>query len=149
MIKGSSKSHYISSNQLIKHYGKVSKISNNVVTVFLDDNINCVGCQAKAACGISESNMKEIKVITNNHSYSVNEPVTVFMQKELGLKAVFWAYFFPFILMFMMLIISSAFFKEWIAGLAAIFILVPYYLIIYSMKNSFQNTFKISILKSD
>lgn len=149
MIKGDSNSDYTSFNSLIKHYGKVSKITNNAVTISLEDNISCAGCKAKAACGISESNRKEIKVVIKDHSYSINEPVSVIMQKHLGLKAVFWAYFFPFLLMFIVLVISSVFFEEWVAGLIAIFILFPYYLIIFEMKNLFQKKFKISILKSD
>ncbi|MEN8139311.1 MAG: SoxR reducing system RseC family protein, partial [Bacteroidota bacterium] len=117
------------------------------VTVSLKDNINCASCNAKSACGISGSNSKEIEVFTTNQSFSINEPVNITLQKELGLKAVFWAYFFPFILMLIVLIIGSAFFKEWIVGLLSILILIPYYLMLYISKDSFKKAFKISILK--
>ncbi len=132
----------------IEHSGVISKITKTVVTVSLEGNINCEACNAKAACGVSESNSKEIEIENTNQSFQLNEGVDVIMLKELGLKAVFWAYIFPFILLFIVLIVSSIFFKEWIAGLISIFILIPYYLALYLLQNSFRNYFKISIIKN-
>jgi len=50
----------------INHEGIISKISNGVLTVSLKGNINCEACNAKAACGVSESNSKEIEIETLN-----------------------------------------------------------------------------------
>ncbi len=71
------------------------------------------------------------------------------MQTELGLKAVFWAYVFPFILMIVVLVVSSNLFKEWIAGLLSLFVLIPYYFMLFVLKNSFRKAFKVSILKNN
>lgn len=140
----------------MKHSGVISKISNSAITVSLEGNINCESCNAKAACGISESNSKEIEIKSppseragTFQSFNLNESVDVVMQTELGLKAVFWAYVFPFILMIVVLVISSNLFKEWIAGLLSLFVLIPYYSILFVLKNSFRKTFKISILKNN
>jgi sigma-E factor negative regulatory protein RseC len=110
--------------------------------------MNCEACNAKAACGVSESNSKEIKIVNTNRSFQLNEGVNIIMQNELGLKAVFWAYIFPFILVFTVLIVSSNFLKEWIAGLAALFVLIPYYLMLHFFNDSFERIFKVSILKN-
>lgn len=134
-------------NSVVKHEGIISKISNNAVTVSLSGNVSCETCNAKGACGASESSAKEIKIFDVNNSYKLQEKVQVILKKELGLKAVFFAYVFPFILMFFILIISIPFFKEWVAGLLSILVLIPYYLIIYLMKNSLEKMFKISIIK--
>ena len=142
----------------MKHSGVISKISNSAITVSLEGNINCESCNAKAACGISESNSKEIEIEIKSppseragtfQSFKLNEGVDVVMQTELGLKAVFWAYVFPFILMIVVLVVSSNLFKEWIAGLLSLFVLIPYYFMLFVLKNSFRKAFKVSILKNN
>ncbi len=133
---------------IVKHEGVVSKITNDVVTISLKGNINCEACNAKAACGVSESNSKEIEVSYSTQPLKLNENVEVLLKKSLGLKAVFWAYVFPFIIMMTVLLIASTLFKEWIAGLLSIAVLVPYYLMLYVLRNTFKKAFKLSILKT-
>jgi len=132
----------------IKHEGLISKISDGVLTVSLKGNINCEGCKAKAVCGVSDSKDKEIEVFKTNHSFIINESVQLVLKKNLGLKAVFFAYVIPFILLVFTLFVASNFLKEWIAGLVSLFILIPYYLLLYFSKDSFQKVFIISILKN-
>lgn len=132
---------------IVKHEGVVSKITNDVVTISLKGNINCEGCKAKAACGVSESNDKEIEVPISNQQLNLNENVEVLLNKNLGLKAVFWAYVFPFIIMLAVLLIASTLVKEWIAGLLSIAVLIPYYLMLYVLRSTFKKAFKLSILK--
>lgn len=134
-------------NELI-HYGIISKIVNDSITVNLEENIHCASCHAKGSCGISDSETKKIEIINTKNTFKTNERVCVVLKKTLGLKAVFWAYIFPFILMFSTLIITSSFLKEWIAGILSLLVLVPYYLILYYLKNTFSSVFKISILKT-
>ncbi len=139
----------ITNKNFINHFGEISKINKNSIIVSLDNSTNCHTCKAKSACGISDSNTKEIEINNNFQSLHINEKVNVIMRKELGLKAVFFAYVFPFILMFLTLIIASFFFKEWLAGLLSIFILIPYYIALYLYKDSFDSYFNISIVKNN
>ena len=131
----------------ITHTGVISKISSNKITVALKGNVNCEGCKAQSACGVSDSNDKEIEVVNTSQSFQLNEPVNVLLKRELGLKAVFWAYVFPFILMMVVLVTASFFVQEWIAGLLSLFTLLPYYFMLYVLKDSFQKAFQVSILK--
>ena len=133
--------------QEITHQGVILKISKNKITVALKGNVNCEGCKAQSACGVSDSNDKEIEVFNTMQSFQLNETVDVLLKRELGLKAVFWAYVFPFILMMIVLVSTSFFVKEWIAGLLSLFILLPYYLMLYVLKGTFQKAFQVSILK--
>lgn len=135
------------SNAFIKHAGIVTKLSKDSVIVTLTGNVNCTSCHAKSACGVSDSDSKIVEVFDNQNSFNLNENVAVIMKKDLGLKAVFMAYVFPFILLFLTLIISLNFFKEWQAGLLSLFILVPYYAILYYSKKILKNEFKITLLK--
>lgn len=127
--------------------GVVTKITEDIITVALKSNSNCEGCRAKAACGVSESNSKEIEITNTNQPVCLNENVNIFLKKGLGMKAVFWAYLFPFILMISVLIITSSFLKEWLSGVLAIAILIPYYFTLYVLKHVFGKVFKVSILK--
>ena len=135
-------------NDTFVHSGFVSKISGQTITVNLEQNVHCESCRAKSSCGISESSTKEVEVINSLDSFKINEEVNVVLKKALGLKAVFWAYVFPFTLMFFTLIIASNFLKEWLAGLLSLFILIPYYLMLYFLKSSLKGVFKISVLKT-
>ena len=139
--------HKNKTNNLVKHEGIVSRISDKTITVSLKGNVNCEGCKAQSACGVSDSSDKEIEVINSTQSFEINEPVDVLLKKELGLKAVFWAYVFPFILMVVVLVATSFFFKEWIAGLLSLLILFPYYFMLFLLKDKFQKAFQVSILK--
>ena len=131
----------------ITHQGVVSKIASNKITVALQGNVNCEGCKAQSACGVSDSNDKEIEIHNSTQTFQLNEPVDIKLKRELGLKAVFWAYVFPFILMMVILVTTSFFVQEWIAGLLSLFVLLPYYLMLYILKDSFQKAFQVSILK--
>ena len=137
---------YLDEN-LVKHEGIVSRVSKNSITVSLKGNLHCEACNAKSACGVSDSDSKEIEIHTPAESLKVNESVQVFLKKGLGLKAVFWAYVFPFILLFAVLLIASTLYPEWLAGLLAIGVLIPYYLLLYVLKNSFKSAFKVSVSK--
>lgn len=132
---------------IVKHQGIVSKISSHSITVSLKGNLHCEACNAKSACGVSDSDSKEIEINAPTQSLNLNENVEVFLKKDLGLKAVFWAYVFPFILLFVVLMIASAYYQEWIAGLLALGILIPYYLLLYLLKNSFKSAFQVSVSK--
>lgn len=134
-------------NVLINHDGVVSKISENKVTVSLYGNINCETCNAKSACGVTENTSKEIDILNNDLALSINDTVTVQLKRGLGLKAVFWAYFLPFFLLVVVLFITSRFLVEWLSGIIALFILVPYYITLFVLKDKFKKVFTFSILK--
>jgi sigma-E factor negative regulatory protein RseC len=135
-------------NKSVLHEGVVTKITDDTVTVSLKGNINCEGCKAKMVCGAAESVDKEIEVINNFSKLYINDSVAIALNKSLGLRAVFFAYVLPFILMLIVLLISSTLLKEWQAGILSILVLIPYYTILYLMKNSFKETFQFSIIQT-
>ena len=135
-------------NRLIKHEGVITNIVNNVVTVSIKGNVNCDGCHAKGVCGVDESQSKEINIYDDSQNTKLNENVTVVLKKNLGLQAVFWAYVFPFVLMLVVLLIASVLVAEWMAGVLALAILFPYYLLLRSFKKIFRDRFRFSILKT-
>ncbi|MBT8205999.1 MAG: SoxR reducing system RseC family protein [Eudoraea sp.] len=129
------------------HSGVVSEIHGRSIIVSLDKDIHCESCSAKGACGVSDSATKEVEIIDSQETFKLNEPVKVILKKDLGQKAVFWAYIFPFLLMLLTLMTASMLFAEWIAGLLSLLILIPYFATVYALKNYFKRTFRISILR--
>ena len=129
------------------HSGVVSEIHGRSIIVSLDKDVHCESCSAKGACGVSDSATKEVEVIDSPETFKLNEPVKVILKKDLGRKAVFWAYIFPFLLMLLTLLTTSMLFAEWIAGLLSLLILIPYFATVYALKNYFKKTFRISILR--
>lgn len=130
------------------HSGVVTKIVGKSVFVALDPNLNCESCHARGACGIHDTGSREIEITDPDGPFELNEPVSVILKKDLGNKALFWAYIFPFVLMTLTLFAASAVLPEWMAGLLSLFILIPYYLLVALLKKYFRRTFKISILRS-
>jgi len=133
----------------ITHSGIVSKISNEQIEISLEGNIHCEACNAKSACGVSESNTKIIEIQKDERSFEVNENVNIVMQNSMGLKAVFLGYVFPFILLFVVMLVTVSFLEEWLAGLLSLFVLVPYYLLLYLNKNLLKKVFTISVYKNN
>ena len=128
------------------HTGVVSEMKGSSIIVALDENVHCESCSARGACGVTDSVNKTVEVINPEGSFKLNQPVEVVLKKDLGQKAVFWAYIFPFLLMLATLVTSSLFLEEWMAGLLSLLILVPYYAMIYALKNYFKKTFRVSVL---
>lgn len=97
---------------------------------------------------MAESEAKEIVLPNQVDAFKINETVELVLEKNMGLKAVIWAYIFPFILMLISLFVSLAFFSEPVSGLIALLVLVPYYSMLYFAKNIFQRVFKLSVIKN-
>lgn len=130
------------------HEGFISKIKEDSLVVTLEPNLECDSCHARGACGVVGSGTKKIEVYHTDESFDIDERVKVSLKKTTGIKAVFWAYIAPFFLMFLTLVITSSFFKEWIAGLMSLFILLPYYFSLYFLKNKLKESFMVTVLKT-
>ena len=96
---------------------------------------------------MSESRNKEVEIENSANLFRINESVNVVIKKDLGLKAVFWAYVFPFLLLISVLLVSSVFLPEWQAGLLALLVLIPYYIVLHYLNAYFKKKFKISVIK--
>jgi len=136
-----------SHNGFVKHAGVITKLSKDSVIVTLTGNVNCASCHAKSSCGVSDSDAKTLEIFENPDSYELHENIDVIMGNDKGLKAVFFAYIFPFMILFLTLVISLNFLKEWQAGLLALFVLVPYYAILYFLNAILVQAFKVNLLK--
>ena len=127
----------------ISHKGVIKSITPELTTVEILSTSACAECHAKGMCGMSESKVKEISVPTDPYSvHEVGDEVQVMLKKSMGLKAVWISYVIPlFILMILILSLSSVNVHEAYLGLGAIAGVALYYLVIYLFRNRLANDF--------
>jgi sigma-E factor negative regulatory protein RseC len=129
------------SRETIQHDGIVKKVDSNSVIVSITSSSACSGCHAEGICGISG---KEEKIVDIKGKYNVStgDPVTILMQQSTGYKAVVLSYLIPLVILISSLIVLSSFsISELISGLAAISLLVPYFLILYLFRKKINRSF--------
>lgn len=130
----------------IIHDGFVKSIDGDRLCVSIIVKGGCEGCQLKGSCNNSEMKEKEIFAETDGIDYYVGQPVRIHMKESAGFKAVFLAYFLPFLLMlFVMIVASTMTADEGIIGLSAIASLVPYYIVLYLYRNRIKKNFKYAV----
>ena len=127
----------------ISHRGIITAMTPELTTVEIISISACAECHAKGVCGMSESKMKEISVPTDPYSdRKVGDEVDVVLKKSMGLKAVWISYVIPlFILMILILSLSSVTVHEVYAGLGAIGGVALYYLLIYIFRDRLAKDF--------
>ncbi len=138
----------VSSNEIV-HKGIIDSIDEGIVKVSIMAISACASCKAKGMCSTSEMQEKIIEIHNNNRTtYSIGEHVEVILHQGLGFKALFLGYIMPFIVLFLTLIITLSVSKsEGLAGLLSILILIPYYIILYRLKDKFKKTFSFTLRK--
>lgn len=110
----------------------------------------CSECHAKSLCSIADKKEKIIEVISSDPTLKVGDRVIIYGESSIGLQAVLLAFIIPFVLIFLALFIFQHFIEnELIAGILAILVLVPYYLILFLSNKRLKNKFQFKIKKED
>jgi sigma-E factor negative regulatory protein RseC len=132
-------------NTSIEHDGIVESSENGIITVKISQVSACTGCHAEGYCSLSGKEEKQIN-IPGNYDFSKGDRVIVQMKQSTGFKALFLSYILPLIILLMVLIILiSVRTPELTAGLAAISVLMPYYFIIWLLRNKINKTISFNI----
>ncbi len=127
----------------ISHKGRIISVTPEVTVVEIVSTSACSACHAKGVCGVADSKIKEITVPTDPYSeHSPGDEVDVFLKKSMGMKAVWISYVIPlFILMILILSLSSVTVHEVYTGLGAIAGVVLYYIVIYIFRDRLSKDF--------
>lgn len=131
----------------ICHLGIVVRCEDNCVLVRIESQSACASCQTKSICNLSDLQEKIIEVQHANPSkYKPGEVVTINMTTSMGNKALWLGYLLPFVIVMVSLFLFSYLTgSELQAGLISLLLLLPYYLILYAMRNKLKNTFRFEI----
>ena len=134
---------------IIKHRGIVEKVEGSHVVVRIVQTSACAACSAKGLCNASESKEKQIDVYEVNASYRIGEEVVLCGTTSMGMRAVFLAFGIPMLLLLVALFVTMRVTDgdALVSSLVALFAVVPYYLVIYFMKEKFNKTFSFTIEK--
>ncbi len=127
----------------VSHKGIITEITPELTTVEILSTSACAECHAKGMCGMSEQKIKRISVPTDPYSdRKPGDEVEVVLKKSMGLKAVWISYVIPlFILMILILSLSSVTVHEVYTGLGAIAGVAVYYLVIYLFRDKLAGDF--------
>jgi len=131
----------------ITHQGIIAEITSETISVVIIAQSACDACHSKGFCSVAGENEKIIEVKnTHQNEHIKGDSVVISMSPKMGVKAVLWGYFFPFIIMLATLIITVKITgNEGASGLAAIAILVPYYFVLYFLRSKLKSAFSFKI----
>ena len=134
---------------IIKHRGIVEKIDGSHVVVRIVQTSACSACSAKGLCNASESKEKQIDVYEVNPSYRIGEEVVLCGSTSMGMRAVFLAFGIPVFLLLVALFVTMRITDgdALLSAVVALLAVVPYYLVIYIMKDKLNKTFSFVIEK--
>lgn len=135
--------------ETITKTGTVKSVKANSVMVSIKSCSACHECAARNICQMSESTDKEISVnVINPQNFAIGEEVNLSIGSDMGLKAVFLGYVYPLILFLLTVIILNIYeFDDFYSGICGIFILIPYYLGVFLLKNKIKSKFQFNISK--
>ena len=132
----------------IEHEGIVEQTYGDHVKVRILNQSACASCHAKGVCTAADMQEKTIDA-SCDRSFSRGERVTLIGESKLGLHAAWWAYILPLFLLLGTLFITYGITNnENLAGLLALGILIPYYLILKLFYSHFLKTFSFTIKSS-
>lgn len=132
----------------IEHSGIIKNIQPNLIQVLIIQKSACGDCDANGSCIVSDQQEKIIDIVSSDTTFETGEQIIITGRQSIGLLAVLLAFVVPFILILITLIIlHSLIINEAISGIAAVFVLVPYYIILSFFKNKLKAKFKFDIRK--
>lgn len=132
--------------EVIRHSGIVSAVNAATLMVTIISQSACSACHARGGCLASESREKEIEVIRDHRSYEIGQHVMVVLKESSGIRAVFYGYLLPFLVLVATIVVAlSLTGEETLSGLVALGMLIPYYGVLYMFRHKLNKRFRFSL----
>ncbi|MBM0128752.1 SoxR reducing system RseC family protein [Segatella copri] len=131
----------------IKHAGVVDGVEGECVRVRILQSSACSACKVAAHCNASETKEKIIDVMDADAShYQKGDQVMVVADTAVGFRASLYGYLLPLILMVVTLVgVLAAIHSEGLAAVSALGILIPYYVLLFLMRNKLRNRLSFTL----
>ena len=135
--------------QTVEHIATVIRADDDVVEAELTVQSACAACHARSVCGLGESKRKRVEIATPDAAaYVPGESVVVSIESNMGMTAVFWAYFMPFVVLLGALIVSSAAGAgDGVSALAALAATALYFVALYLCRARLERKIHFKIHK--
>lgn len=132
---------------VIKHKGTVESINGSLVKVRILQTSACASCNARGLCSSAESKEKIIEVYDTTNSYKPGDPVMIYGTTSMGIRAVIIAFVIPFIILLITLFAAMSFSSgnELLSAFLSLLILVPYYIVLYFLRNKIKKDFSFTL----
>ncbi len=139
---------FICMRNYIRHRGIIEKIEKHKVFVKIEQKTACSACHARSACLSSDKKEKIIEVSDTSGTYGINEDVIVQAHSSIGVLSVFIAFTIPLFLIIASLILGTKISgNEGIGGLAGLFVLIPYYWVLYTFRDKLKKKIVFTLSK--
>ena len=124
----------------IKHSGIVDSVEGGCVRVRILQSSACSACKVASHCNASETKEKTIEVMDAHASdYQSGDPVMVVADAAVGFRASVYGYLLPlFIMVASLVAVLAITHSEGMAALAALGILIPYYILLYFLRDKIK-----------
>jgi len=133
----------------IAQKGTVDEVFAHRIKVRIKPETACGHCSAYGICNMSDTSEKIIETSDQGLELKAGDPVEVTITRGMGNKAILLAYLLPFLLVISILLIFNTMgFKEWLTGVLALGSLIPYYLLIYLLRDRLKKHFTFIIRKT-
>ena len=132
----------------ISHSGVVESISEGCVQVRILQTSACAACKVAGHCHASESKEKIVDVLNagDTSRLKVGDSVIVSASRDVANRALLLGFGVPFMILVSVLIIMLQLVAdEGLAALAALSALLPYYGLLYLMRDRIQQKMAFSI----
>ena len=132
----------------ISHAGVIESIAEGCVKVRILQTSACASCKVAAHCNASESKVKVVDVCgaTNVSSLSVGQSVVVSTSRDVANRALLLGFGLPFLLLVaVLMVVLWITGNEGIAALSAIGSLVPYYMVLWLLRDRISSQVKFEI----
>ncbi len=131
----------------IAHTGRIVEITPDFTSVEITASSACSSCHAKGLCGMAEEQEKIIMLPTDPYSeHKAGDEVQVYTKMTMGMKAVWISYVVPlFILMILILSLSSVVGNEYLRGGIAIAGVGLYYFVVWLLRDRLSDQFEFYI----
>ena len=135
----------------ISHSGVIERIESDRVQVRIIQTSACAACKVAAYCNAAESKEKLIDVFCDSvaKSLHVGQPVTVTTSGVVAAKALLWGFGLPFfVLVVVLIVVLLLTSSEGLAALCALAALVPYYLMLWLLRDRMRDELSFQIVTS-
>ncbi|MGI6242558.1 MAG: SoxR reducing system RseC family protein [Prevotella sp.] len=134
-------------NDTITHSGIIERIEPNHIVVRIAQASGCTSCKIAGQCHASGSKEKLIDVYhVDTSKYQVGEHVVVSASLKTGYKAVVWGFGVPLVILMATLFLVKLWTgNEAQAALTGVAALVPYYFLLYLLREKLRDSFPFVI----
>lgn len=133
----------------IRHLAKVIDIKDNTLYLRVMRSDACSICAAKNFCGMQKESENIITIEdTQASEFNIGEEVDICLSLASSAKAVIYGYILPLILLLVAIILSKTLgYSDFNSGISGIIVLIPYYFVLFLMRNKMKSDFKFKIIR--